>query len=180
MEHFGSIALLHPRSLKVRLLWIVVCLCMDWLVDRQHIFITFTMCTFSSNTTSLPPRPVVHRVDHTVRSCPCRYHVISHALESSRASLAADKCWGSISTQPTPTSRISTPTPTRFALLIVGVRHTRSAMSDKSPQSNQFVCQYCQRNFKRLEHVQRHERTHTKEAPYVSDCPMLVYEDESD
>ncbi|KAH8799078.1 hypothetical protein F5884DRAFT_812630 [Xylogone sp. PMI_703] len=32
-----------------------------------------------------------------------------------------------------------------------------------------FVCQYCTQQFKRLEHVQRHERTHTKETPY--DCP---------
>lgn len=39
-------------------------------------------------------------------------------------------------------------------------------MTDQDAQTLPFECQHCQRRFKRLEHVQRHERTHTKEAPY--------------
>lgn len=33
-----------------------------------------------------------------------------------------------------------------------------------------FPCQYCDKRFKRLDHVQRHERRHTKEAPYKCAC----------
>ncbi|CAM1510774.1 Fc.00g082870.m01.CDS01 [Cosmosporella sp. VM-42] len=40
--------------------------------------------------------------------------------------------------------------------------------SPKKPPT--FACQYCPRSFKRLEHVQRHERTHTKEAPFKCPC----------
>ncbi|KAK5168293.1 uncharacterized protein LTR77_006862 [Saxophila tyrrhenica] len=43
-------------------------------------------------------------------------------------------------------------------------------MTDQPPQDQPFQCQYCQRRFKRLEHLQRHERTHTKEAPYQCPC----------
>ncbi|KAE8151067.1 hypothetical protein BDV25DRAFT_139224 [Aspergillus avenaceus] len=32
------------------------------------------------------------------------------------------------------------------------------------------TCQYCQRNFRRLEHLQRHVRLHTKERPYACSC----------
>lgn len=45
-------------------------------------------------------------------------------------------------------------------------------MTDQEKQESRlpFQCQHCQRRFKRLEHVQRHERTHTKEAPYKCPC----------
>ena len=33
-----------------------------------------------------------------------------------------------------------------------------------------FVCQYCGRPFRRLEHVQRHERIHTNETPFKCIC----------
>jgi hypothetical protein len=40
----------------------------------------------------------------------------------------------------------------------------------KSPRT--FQCQRCSRTFARLEHLQRHDRSHTKEKPYVCDkCP---------
>ena len=45
-----------------------------------------------------------------------------------------------------------------------------SKMSTPDTQSLAFECPFCQRRFKRLEHVQRHERTHTKEAPYKCPC----------
>ncbi|KAL4901595.1 hypothetical protein BDW74DRAFT_71374 [Aspergillus multicolor] len=32
------------------------------------------------------------------------------------------------------------------------------------------VCPYCQRDFRRREHLQRHVRLHTNEKPYVCDC----------
>ena len=35
-----------------------------------------------------------------------------------------------------------------------------------SEKHHTFPCTYCDRLFKRLEHAQRHERTHTKETPY--------------
>lgn len=34
----------------------------------------------------------------------------------------------------------------------------------------EFACRYCPKHFKRLEHVQRHERTHTREAPFQCPC----------
>ena len=45
-----------------------------------------------------------------------------------------------------------------------------TAMGDQQQTTGAFSCQYCDRSFKRLEHQQRHERTHTKEAPYKCPC----------
>ncbi|KAJ9134456.1 hypothetical protein NKR23_g10096 [Pleurostoma richardsiae] len=38
------------------------------------------------------------------------------------------------------------------------------------PRSVVAPCQYCHKQFKRLEHLRRHERTHTRERPFVCDC----------
>ncbi|KAH8800443.1 hypothetical protein F5884DRAFT_810383 [Xylogone sp. PMI_703] len=39
-----------------------------------------------------------------------------------------------------------------------------------SASQQKFICRYCAQRFKRLDHVQRHERRHTKEAPYKCPC----------
>lgn len=45
-----------------------------------------------------------------------------------------------------------------------------NVMETASPPKKDLPCKYCQRRFRRLEHVQRHERTHTKETPYKCTC----------
>ncbi|KAG8623064.1 hypothetical protein KVT40_008040 [Elsinoe batatas] len=37
----------------------------------------------------------------------------------------------------------------------------------KAPKEKRFLCTTCQRTFARLEHLQRHERTHTNEKPFL-------------
>lgn len=42
--------------------------------------------------------------------------------------------------------------------------------ADVGANQQRFKCSYCDRRFKRLDHVQRHERRHTKETPYKCPC----------
>ncbi|KAI1615469.1 hypothetical protein EDD36DRAFT_189721 [Exophiala viscosa] len=46
------------------------------------------------------------------------------------------------------------------------ISSTFSVMETATLPKKDLPCKYCQRRFRRLEHVQRHERTHTKETPY--------------
>ncbi|CAN8097709.1 unnamed protein product [Discula destructiva] len=41
----------------------------------------------------------------------------------------------------------------------------------KEPKPKTLPCQYCNKWFRRVEHVQRHERTHTKEKPFSCNWP---------
>jgi hypothetical protein len=36
----------------------------------------------------------------------------------------------------------------------------------RQPKPKTLPCKYCSKRFRRVEHVQRHERTHTKEKPF--------------
>ncbi|WQF75397.1 Putative Zinc finger C2H2-type [Colletotrichum destructivum] len=36
--------------------------------------------------------------------------------------------------------------------------------------SRPYVCSFCDRGFRKSEHLQRHRRTHTKEKPYKCEC----------
>ncbi|RFU34887.1 hypothetical protein B7463_g1462, partial [Scytalidium lignicola] len=47
---------------------------------------------------------------------------------------------------------------------------TPAAAASPSPSPQKFICRYCAQRFKRLDHVQRHERRHTKETPYKCPC----------
>ncbi|THW03008.1 hypothetical protein D6D24_10746, partial [Aureobasidium pullulans] len=38
------------------------------------------------------------------------------------------------------------------------------------PKSQVAPCRFCSKQFKRQEHLQRHERTHTREKPYLCEC----------
>ncbi|CAG7919872.1 unnamed protein product [Penicillium olsonii] len=38
------------------------------------------------------------------------------------------------------------------------------------PKSQLAPCRFCNREFKRLEHLKRHERTHTQEKPFQCQC----------
>ncbi|KAJ5094042.1 hypothetical protein N7456_009903 [Penicillium angulare] len=45
--------------------------------------------------------------------------------------------------------------------------------SDNPHVERQFTCTYCQRTFRRLEHLQRHTRRHTNEKPFACRCGAL-------
>ncbi|KAJ4195506.1 hypothetical protein NW759_016440 [Fusarium solani] len=47
---------------------------------------------------------------------------------------------------------------------------TPANFSPKTDKPRSYVCGSCQRYFARLEHLKRHERTHTKEKPF--ECPV--------
>lgn len=42
--------------------------------------------------------------------------------------------------------------------------------SGKTPSSHRHVCKYCSTAFSKSEHLKRHERSHTREKPYVCEC----------
>ncbi|KAB8265018.1 hypothetical protein BDV32DRAFT_116937 [Aspergillus pseudonomiae] len=53
-----------------------------------------------------------------------------------------------------------------------GGRQTRQNASSPSKKNRLFRCQFCAREFQRNEHLQRHERLHTKEKPFgCTACP---------
>lgn len=60
--------------------------------------------------------------------------------------------------------------PHSFLQTLAFIETVGEEMTDRDSRTLPFQCQHCQRRFKRLEHVQRHERTHTKEAPYGCAC----------
>ncbi|KAL2202105.1 hypothetical protein CC79DRAFT_169353 [Sarocladium strictum] len=46
-----------------------------------------------------------------------------------------------------------------------------AATSVQTPAEAAFGCRYCQKSFRRPEHLKRHERSHTSQRPYVcSSC----------
>ncbi|KAL4860589.1 hypothetical protein BDV12DRAFT_181349 [Aspergillus spectabilis] len=48
-----------------------------------------------------------------------------------------------------------------------------SKYKSSAPPSKDFRCTFCQREFRRLEHLQRHTRTHTHEKPFSCSCGAL-------
>ncbi|KAK3944321.1 respiration factor 2 [Diplogelasinospora grovesii] len=53
--------------------------------------------------------------------------------------------------------------------ITVNTKSPTSAPAPKTDKPRPHVCQTCQRSFARLEHLKRHERSHTKEKPF--ECP---------
>ncbi|KAH8762546.1 hypothetical protein F5883DRAFT_560689 [Diaporthe sp. PMI_573] len=49
-------------------------------------------------------------------------------------------------------------------------RQTRPTWMELSRVERNFTCTHCSRAFRRLEHLQRHNRTHTKEKPFTCQC----------
>ncbi|PKX89377.1 C2H2-type zinc finger protein [Aspergillus novofumigatus IBT 16806] len=50
-----------------------------------------------------------------------------------------------------------------------------ASLLEPSAEANgkQFICAFCQREFRRLEHLQRHTRRHTNEKPFSCSCGPL-------
>ncbi|KAE8135962.1 hypothetical protein BDV38DRAFT_250800 [Aspergillus pseudotamarii] len=54
----------------------------------------------------------------------------------------------------------------------VGEGQSCQRLSSPSKKNRLFRCQFCAREFQRNEHLQRHERLHTKEKPFgCTVCP---------